>query len=154
MTVGAAELLARLDASRARHSSAVALPARRDVEWRGALPGQGAVTRLDAVPAAVVERLVDAGEAAYRGAALTAPGADPQAVGESLLDHESLRVSSGGTSVAVPLRMLLGVARMGFLADEGVAVGVVGGWVRLDARYGAAYRRRDDIAPPLLFTPR
>ncbi|HEV2087351.1 MAG TPA: hypothetical protein VGR21_03455 [Cryptosporangiaceae bacterium] len=154
VTVGAADLLQRLDASREHGDTSVALPTRRDTAWRGALPGQGPVTVLDTVPAAVVERLVAAGEAAFRDAARSTPGADPQTVGESLLDHESLHVSAGGTSVALPLGLLLGVARMGFLGADGLTVAVVGGWVRVEARFGTAYRRRDDVSTPLLLSPR
>jgi len=132
-TVAAADLL---DAVRAG-GSAVTLPARRDVEWRGALPS-GRDPELERIPADVVRRLVAAGEDAFRSAS----GA--QAAGEALLDHETLRVSAGGIDVVVPLRMLLGLARMGFLAeDDAVRVGAGGGWLRLAGRYGTVYRRAE-----------
>jgi hypothetical protein len=142
-TVGAVDGLAALaepaaGGLAAPAESTVAMPGRRDEQWRGALP-PAAVDELDAVPAEVIQRLLVAGERTFREAST---GADPRAVGDALLDHETVTVSAGGTSAAVPLRLLLGLARMGFLGDDPVRIGVAGGWVRAAASYGAAYRRR------------
>lgn len=141
VTVAAADLLGGLDGAT---EGPVALPVRRDVEWRAALPPVGGWQRLDEVPGEVIRSLVRAGAATLRavpaGAAATA--------GESLLDHESLTVSGAGRTVALPLRVLTAVTRMGFLGGPGTAapggdVGVVSaarGWVRLAGAYGSAYQ--------------
>ena len=135
-SVAAAELLARLESD----SHAVALPVSRDGQWRGALPGPGRWRRVEAVPSADLLATVRAGTEAFRRAALSA---DPGRVGEALLEHESLTVSDAGTTVAVPLRVLHALARMGFLRPDGeVIVSVSPTWLRCAAAYGSAYRRR------------
>lgn len=126
---------------------AVAVPERRDAEWRGALPSESAVDELDAVPAEVIQQLLVAGERTFREASA---GADPRAVGDALLDHDVLTVSAGDQTATVPLRLLLALARMGFLGDDPLRVGLSGGWVRAAASYGAAYRRRSKLT---LLTP-
>jgi hypothetical protein len=122
---------------------AVELPRQRDSEWRAALPPERGWDRLDEVPAPVVRSLVRAGAATLRAV----PADAAASAGESLLDHESLTVSGGGHTVAVPLRVLTALARMGFLgdvprvaADDVVVVSVARGWVRLAAPYGSAYQ--------------
>lgn len=136
-SVAAAELLAGLDSA----TAVLTLPPARDAQWRGALPGSGGWRQLDSVPSTDLLAIVRAGAAAFRAAAVSA---DPTRVGEALLDHESLTVSGAGTTVAVPLRVLQALARMGFLRTDGVVVvGVSGAWLRCDAEYGSAYRRRE-----------
>ncbi|MGB9377862.1 MAG: hypothetical protein WCB04_10165 [Mycobacteriales bacterium] len=138
VTVAAADLLASLDSQ----SQSVVLPPARDSLWRGALPGTSGWHRLDSVPAAEVLALVEAGAEAFRAAAVAD---DPGRVGEALLDHESLVVSNPQTSVAVPMRVLQALARMGFVPAGGqVAFAVNDAWLRCDAAYGSAYRRRGD----------
>jgi len=127
----------------------VSLPPRRDTDWPGALPPEAGVRELDEIPADVVRKLLTAGERTFREASV---GADPRAVGDALLDHEVLTVSAGGASATVPLRLLLGLARMGFLGDDPLRIGLAGGWVRAAASYGVAYRRRSRLS--LLPTPR
>ncbi len=135
-TVAAADLLARLDSEPGQ----VALPSARDDQWRGALPGSAGWRRIEDVPSADLLALVATGADAFRAAALSA---DPGRVGEALLDHESLTVSDGDTTVAVPLRVLQALARMGFLRPDGdVVVAASPAWLRCDAAYGSAYRRR------------
>lgn len=135
-SVLAKELLARLESDPA----AVPLPGSRDAQWRGALPGSGGWRRLEAVPSADLLALIRAGTEAFRAAAMSA---DPGRVGEALLDHESLTVSDDSTTVAVPLRVLQGLARMGFLRPDGeVVVAASPAWLRCEAVYGSAYRRR------------
>lgn len=136
LAVSAADLLGRLDTDNA----AVALPPRRDEQWRGALPAVAGWHRVEAVPSADLMALVEAGAAAFRAAAMAA---DPGRVAEALLDHESLTVSDPATTVAVPMRVLQALARMGFLRPDGdVVVAVRTAWMRCDAAYGSAYRRR------------
>jgi len=127
----------------------VPLPANRDADWPGALPSEVGVQELDEIPAEVVRSLLVAGERTFREASV---GADPRAVGDALLDHEVLTVSAGEASVALPLRLLLGLARMGFLGADPLRIGLAGGWVRAAASYGVAYRRRGRLA--LFPTPR
>jgi hypothetical protein len=120
-----------------------ALPPSRDRDWRGALPTETDLRALDEIPADIVRKLLAAGEQTFREAST---GADPRAVGDALLDHEVLTVSHGDVSVAVPLRLLLGLARMGFLGDDPLRIGLAGGWVRAAASYGVAFRRRTPLS--------
>jgi hypothetical protein len=166
VTVAAADLLGALERPRGRGGE-VALPAGRDLEWRAALPPLSGWQRLDEVPGDVVRSLVRAGAETLRAV----PASAAASAGESLLDHEALTVSGAGRTVAVPLRVLTALARMGFLgagagagagtstsagaaagAGAGgraggpgadvVVVSAVGGWVRLAAAYGSAFQQR------------
>ena len=137
VTLRADELVAVLTAG---DQDAVRMPEARDLEWRGALPPAGGWERVDDVPAEVIHRLVRAG-------ATTLRTASSAVVGDSLLDHQSLTVSGGGHTVALPLRVLSAVWRMGFLgparADpeaEKVIISVCGGWARIAATFGSAYQ--------------
>ncbi len=147
VTVGAGDLLTALD--RGGRPAALAWPRRRDVEWRAALPPVDGWVRLDSVPGDVVLRLVRAGRDALRAV----PAGAAAAAGESLLDHESLRVTGAGRTAALPLRVLGSLTRMGFLGDGGepVVVSVAAGWTRLAGAYGSAYQHR---APGLALSPR
>ena len=62
VTVGAGDLLTALD--RGGRPDAVAWPARRDMDWRAALPPVEGWVRLDSVPGDVVLKLVRAGRTA------------------------------------------------------------------------------------------
>ena len=162
VTVAAADMLAVVE--RVGDSGAVPLPAARDSAWRGAIPPGAGWHRVDDVPADVVRRLVRAGAETLRS---VGPRGAATA-GEALLDHDSLTVSGGGRTVVLPLRVLSAAWRMGFLgpgpagrpgagsaSDErdhatgpapavpadSVVVSWVGGWVRLAAPYGSAYRQ-------------
>jgi hypothetical protein len=139
VTVSAKSLLDSLAGAEPPREASLALPARRDAEWRGALPPETGGHPLDDVPPDVVASLLDAAEKTFRQASAAA---DPRAVGDALLDHEVLTVSAGEASAGVPLRMLLALARMGFLGSGPVQVALVGGWVRLSASFGLAYLRR------------
>jgi len=176
LTVLAAELL---DALRgpdgpARPPADVALPARRDEQWRGALPPADLGDVLERVPAAVGARLVHAAGEALRTA--TAAGVDARRAGEALLDQEVLTVEpaeraggaaggagtggavgtvgTGGT-VGVPLRALLALARTGALPPPDdratLEVSASPAWGRVSAPRGEAYYRR---SPGLLLRPR
>jgi len=164
VSVAAAELLAALDRAaldRAALDAAaldrgagvqpVPLPPRRDAAWRGALPPVAGWQRLDAVPAAAVRRLVRAGGEAVRNAG---PAGSGPAGEKALLDHAALTVTGGERTVALPLRVLTAVWRMGFLgpneapgaparrrplAEPQVVVSAAGGWARVAATFGSAY---------------
>ena len=121
-------------------------PRRRDSEWRGSLPPERGWQVLDAVPSEVVRDLITAGQKAFRAAGT-------QAAGESLLDHETLRVrgdTPGAPEVAVTFRLLLALARMAFLGDRPVEVASCGPWVRLGADHGNVYHRTAAFGVTLL----
>jgi hypothetical protein len=134
------------------HGAGVTLgwPQRRDVDWRAALPPADGWVRLDSVPGDVVLKLVRAGRDALRA---VPAGAAAAAVGESLLDHESLTVSGAGRTAVLPLRVLGSLTRMGFVGDgvEPVVVSVAAGWTRLAGAYGSAYQH---TVPGLALSPR
>lgn len=146
VTVGAADLLASLEAG-----GPVGWPARRDVEFRAALPPAAGWSALDSVPGDVIRALVRAGRDALRAV----PAGSAAAAGESLLDHESLTVSGAGRTAVLPLRVVSALTRMGFLggdpATDVVVVSATGGWTRLAAAYGSAYQH---AVPSLGLTPR
>lgn len=154
VTVRAADLLAALEPTVDPAPAAggtVPLPAARDAEWRSALPPTAGWQRLDEVPAEVVRGLVRAGAATLRAV----PAGAAASAGEVLLDHEALTVIGAGRTAAVPLRVLTALTRMGFLGGGGrgpdvVLVSAAGGWVRVAAAYGSAYRH---TAPGLDLRP-
>jgi hypothetical protein len=147
VTVGAGDLLTALD--RVSGPDAMAWPARREIDWRAALPPADGWVRLDSVPGDVVLKLVRAGREALRAV----PAGAAAAAGESLLDHESLTVTGAGRTAVLPLRVLGSLTRMGFLGDGGepVVVSVAAGWTRLAGAYGSAYQH---TAPGLTLGPR
>jgi hypothetical protein len=147
VTVGAGDLLSALD--RGERPGPVGWPARRDREWRTALPPADGWVRLDSVPGDVVLKLVRAGRDALRAV----PAGAMAAAGESLLDHESLTVTGAGRTAVLPLRVLGSLTRMGFLGDGGepVVVSVAAGWTRLAGAYGSAYQH---TVPGLAISPR
>jgi hypothetical protein len=147
VTVGAGDLLTALD--RGERPGAVAWSARRDMDWRAALPPIDGWVRLDSVPGDVVLKLVRAGRDALRAV----PAGAAAAAGESLLDHESLTVTGAGRTAALPLRVLGSLTRMGFLGDGGepVVVSAAAGWTRLAGAYGSAYQH---TVPGLALSPR
>jgi hypothetical protein len=129
-----------------------------DSAWRGALPPEAGFVHLDDVPARVVLDL------AQRGVALAKEHSSAHGPPASLLDQEVVAVSSGDTSVGIPMRCVFALTGMGFLpqsttageemgldpgtvaADEIVRVRVLPAWLRIDARFGSVYRRRGDPA--------
>lgn len=115
----------------------------RDGEWRGTLPPAAGWRRVDAVPVPAIEAAVRAGLAAFES---VRGRPDASAVGESLLDHEALTVSSEDERVVLPLRVLQAAWRMGFLGAQPQAAGdcvvsAAGRWVRLAAPHGSAYHQ-------------
>jgi hypothetical protein len=146
VTVGAGDLLTALDGA---GPDMIAWPARREMDWRAALPPVDGWVRLDSVPGDVVLKLVRAGREALRAV----PAGAAAAAGESLLDHEALTVTGAGRTAVLPLRVLGSLTRMGFLGDRGepVVVSVAAGWTRLAGAYGSAYQH---TAPGLTLGPR
>ena len=129
-----------------------------DSAWRGALPPDAGFAHIDDVPARVMLDL------AQRGSALAREHTGGQGPPASLLDQEVLAVSSGATSVGIPMRCVFALTAMGFLpqsasvpdgpgvdpgvvdAGEIVRVRALPAWLRIDARFGSVYRRRGDPA--------
>jgi hypothetical protein len=129
-----------------------------DSAWRGVLPPEAGFVHLDDVPARVVLDL------AQRGVALAKEHSSTHGPPASLLDQEVVAVSSGETTVGIPMRCVFALTAMGFLpqsvaagqglgldpdtvaADEIVRVRVLPAWLRIDARFGSVYRRRGDPA--------
>jgi hypothetical protein len=126
-----------------------------DSAWRGALPPDAGFVHVDDVPARVVLDL------AQRGVALAKEHSGAHGPPASLLDQEVVAVSSGNTSVGIPIRCVFALTAMGFLPqssaaeqldpgtvaeDEIVRVRVLPAWLRIDARFGSVYRRRGDPA--------
>ncbi|MGH4016150.1 MAG: hypothetical protein ACRDSL_19945 [Pseudonocardiaceae bacterium] len=146
VTVGGSDLLAAL----AVVGAAVLDPGRpRDVLWRSELPPDQGWREVDQVPAGVLFDLADRGAAVVREN--PGPHGTPPA---GLLDQKVITVSGAGFDVRVPLRCLLALSGMGFLgghgATETVRVSATDSWLRLDARYGAALRRRHALLPLLV----
>lgn len=145
-TVNAADLLTALAVDRAATVDP-GFPV--DAAWRSALPAEDGFRHVDDVPAVELARLSE------RGVALAREHAGPQGPPPSLLDSTVLTVQGGGESVDVPLRCVFALQGMGFVGegggvDEPVRVRVSGGWLRLDARYGAVVRRRHPQIPLLV----
>lgn len=126
-----------------------------DSAWRGMLPPEHGFVHLDDVPARVMLDL------AQRGVELAKEHGSAHGPPASLLDQEVVAVSSGDTSVGIPMRCVFAMTAMGFLpqsttmdqfapesvtADEVVRVRVLPTWLRVDARFGTVYRRRGDRA--------
>jgi hypothetical protein len=126
-----------------------------DSAWRGMLPPETGFVHLDDVPARVVLDL------AQQGVALAKEYGSAHGPPASLLDQEVVAVSSGDTSVGIPMRCVFALTAMGFLPqstttdqfapesvapDEVVRVRVLPTWLRVDARFGTVYRRRGDPA--------
>ncbi|MGC4868027.1 hypothetical protein ACLQ3B_21640 [Micromonospora sp. DT53] len=159
VTVAAAELLAELE------RGGVALPTRRDAEWRWPLPPTRS-RQVEALPAVELRRIADAAAGTLRTA--SEQGVAGRAVGQralrdALLDHVAVLITPDGPPAApveVSQRLVQGVVRMGFLgaadgsaAGEGgnaVQVRVAGRWVGLVGPHGAAWLQK---ATDLAVTP-
>jgi hypothetical protein len=114
--------------------------------WPGDLPPDTGWSPVDVVPAAEIDALTE------RGLAVARENAGPLGPPTSLLDQNVLTVSApAGPTVKVPLRCLFALSGMGFVGGDGeVRVSVTGGWLRLDAHYGAVVRRRTLTLPLLV----
>jgi len=142
-TVGAGDLLASLT------EDTGALPARRDAQWRWALPSGGGTT-VEAVPAATIRRLAEAAEQTLRQATSTGLTSGrvvgDRVLRDALLDHVAIMVEAVDTErIPVPQRLVQAVSRMGFLPRTNgpeVRVLTVGSFVGLAAEYGVAWHSR------------
>ena len=114
--------------------------------WPGDLPPDTGWSPVDVVPAAEIDALTE------RGLAVARENAGPLGPPASLLDQNVLTVSApAGPTVKVPLRCLFALSGMGFVGGDGeVRVSATGGWLRLDAHYGAVVRRRTLTLPLLV----
>jgi hypothetical protein len=121
----------------------------QDLRWRCELPPEQGWRDVDQVPAEVLSDLADRGAAVAREH--PGPHGSPPA---RLLDQKVITVSGAGFAVGIPLRCLFALSGMGFLgshdAAETVRVSATDSWLRLDARYGAALRRRHALLPLLV----
>lgn len=117
-----------------------------DSAWRGALPPATGFAHVDDVPAQALRAV------AARGVEVGRESGGPAGPPASLLDSEVVGVSSGGTTVPISLRTAFALEAMGFAADgpdEPVRVSASTTWVRVDARFGSLYQRRE-AGPGLL----
>ncbi|KXP00542.1 hypothetical protein [Tsukamurella pseudospumae] len=117
-----------------------------DSAWRGALPPATGFVTVDEVPARALR------DVAARGVEVGREAGGPAGPPASLLDSEVVSVSSGETTVPIALRTAFALEAMGFAADgadEPVRVSASATWVRVDARYGSLYQRRES-GPGLL----
>ena len=114
--------------------------------WPGDLPPDTGWSPVDVVPAAEIDALTE------RGLAVARENAGPLGPPTSLLDQNVLTVSApAGPTVKVPLRCLFALSGRGFVGGDGeVRVSATGGWLRLDAHYGAVVRRRTLTLPLLV----
>jgi len=114
--------------------------------WPGDLPPDTGWSPVDVVPATKIDALTE------RGLAVARENAGPLGPPTSLLDQNVLTVSApAGPTVKVPLRCLFALSGMGFVGGDGdVRVSATGGWLRLDAHYGAVVRRRTLTLPLLV----
>ena len=114
--------------------------------WPGDLPPDTGWSLVDVVPAAEIDALTE------RGLAVARENAGPLGPPTSLLDQNVLTVSApAGPTVKVPLRCLFALSGMGFVGGDGeLRVSATGGWLRLDAHYGAVVRRRTLTLPLLV----
>jgi len=141
VTVGAAALLETL-------GSGDPLPARRDADWRMALPPSTGVA-VERVAAADLQRIAVAAAGTLREASTQGVGGravGQRALRDALLDHVAIVATPpAGGPVEVPQRLVQAVVKMGFLgntdadADALVDIRTAGRWVGLSAPYGVAW---------------
>ncbi|WP_018351334.1 hypothetical protein [Longispora albida] len=126
----AGELLASLDGT--------PLPPSRDHDWRGALPG-GPGRVLESIPAAELRGIAEAAASTMRSAN---PAIGERRVRDALLEHVAISVTAAdGEAAEVPLRLVLGLARMGFAGEGAVLVLRSGPWTGLRGEHGTAWYR-------------
>lgn len=154
VTVAAADLLARL--GDAGSGGVLALPERRDAQWRWSLPPERGRRIVETLPPGQLRELAVSAERAIRGAVANA-AARGAAVGErvirdALLDHVPIVVQPDvsnptGEPVEVPQRLVQAVVRMGFVRttdgpeETDVRVLIAGKFVGLAAEYGVSWYR-------------
>lgn len=117
-----------------------------DSAWRGALPPATGFAHVDDVPAQALRTV------AARGVEVGRESGGPAGPPASLLDSEVVAVSADRVTVPILLRTAFALEAMGFAADgadEPVRVSASATWVRVDARFGSLYQRRES-GPGLL----
>ncbi|MCF8611000.1 hypothetical protein L5G28_12660 [Gordonia sp. HY285] len=125
------------------------------IAWQGALPGSAGFVHVDDVPAREVIGL------ARRGADVARDESGPMGMVPSLLDQKVLSVSGAAEAVDVSMRAVFALTSMGFVRDsagreitgdssleaispdEPVRVRASAAWLRLDARFGSVFQRRN-----------
>ncbi|MCF8603332.1 hypothetical protein L5I01_08155 [Gordonia sp. HY442] len=128
------------------------------IAWQGALPGASGFVHVDDVPAREVIDL------ARRGADVARDDSGALGMASSLLDQNVLSVTGGDVTVDVSMRAVFALTSMGFVrdaagheitgdspidaiaSDEPVRVRASSAWLRLDARFGSVYRRRNVLS--------
>lgn len=117
--------------------------------WQGILPVSDGFEPVENIPAQVLLDLTASGRDVAR------ENAGPAGLPPSLLDQEALTVTvEGADPVAVDMRTVFSVVMCGFVPErdgrapdeEPVRVSIRGAWVRLDARYGTAFRRTSALS--------
>ncbi len=126
------------------------LPTRMDADWRGPLPPPTSRV-LERVPADAVRRVALAAGETVRAA--TGRGLGERVVRDAVLDHVALTVQAGEERAEVPVRMVQGLVRMGFLAEDAVRVCRAGGWLGIDATYGSVWYRSSLGLSPIRVNP-
>lgn len=130
-------------------------PERLDLAWRTPLPPSSGDV-LEQVPAKDLQRISEAAADTMRAAG--GRGVGERRLRDALLDQVVLTVTvpapGGGQedSIEVPLRLVQGLVRMGFLGGEDAPPARIrrsAGWLGVEARYGAAWHRP---ASPLRIT--
>ena len=135
VTVRASELLAALEGGR------TSLPRRRDAEWRFALPPHAGRV-LDEVPSGELRRISAAAAETLRAA--SGRGVGERRLRDELLDHVAMIVTAAADRAEVPVRLVQGVVRMGFLDRDDatpVRIRLAAGWVGAEATFGTAWWR-------------
>lgn len=117
-----------------------------DSAWRGALPPSDGFVWIDDVPAQALRSV------AARGIEVGREAGGPAGPPQSLLESEVIGVSGHGGEASISLRTAFSLEAMGFASegpDEPVRIAVNRTWVRVDARFGSLYQRRE-AGPELL----
>lgn len=116
--------------------------------WQGLLPPSDGFTPVEDVPAQVLLDLTQSGRTVAQ------ENAGPAGLPPSLLDQEALTVRTDTDSpLGIDMRTVFSLVMCGFVPEragrapegEPVRVSERGAWLRIDARYGTAYRRTDSL---------
>lgn len=146
---GADHLLTELDVLPRGHSEGLIDPGMPLASaWQGLLPPTDGFQPVEDLPAQVLLDLTDSGRRAAQ------ENAGPAGLPPSLLDQEALTVrAETDHPVGVDMRTVFSIVMCGFVPEregrapegEPVRVSERGAWLRLDARYGTAFRRTDAL---------
>lgn len=116
--------------------------------WQGLLPPLDGFALVEDVPAQVLLDLTESGRTVAQ------ENAGPAGLPPSLLDQEALTVRADtGDPLGIDMRTVFSLVMCGFVPEragrapdgEPVRVSERGAWIRIDARYGTAYRRTDAL---------